>query len=552
MTSKAKLALAMGVGVAFAFGATTAAQASKVKRGGVLNLVVGSKIPSFDGHKESTFGMIHPIRPFYSLLLRVDPNNPQSPTAFQCDVCEGEMPTPTNDGKRYTFKIKKNVTFHDGQKLTAHDVVATHQKIIFPGEGVASVRKGFFGMVEKISAPDDYTVVFDLKYASPGFLPALATPFNFIYSKADMEKHGMAWHQKNINGTGAFAFVQHQPGAFVEGKARAGYHHMGADGKALPYLDGFKAISAPKMAVRVQAIRGDRAAIEFRGFPPKTRDDLVKALGDKITVQEGDWNCMMGASTNVNPTANGGPAWHAAAKDPRVKQALSLAMDRWGGSKYLSKIALVRTVGGVAFPKHPLAATKEELMKMPSYNPDNKVRRDMAKKLLAEAGQSKLDFKLHNRAVDQPYKVVGTWMIDQWKKIGLDIEQQVLPTGPWFDGLRKKKTYQVGIDFNCQSVVNPVVDAAKWISKDKTGNNYASFIDRQLDEWYDQMNRESDPAKQAEIMRKFERRALWEQSHFMVNYWWFKINPHRSYVKGWKQAPSHYLNQHLDQVYLDK
>ncbi|MEC7658020.1 MAG: hypothetical protein VX416_16935, partial [Pseudomonadota bacterium] len=83
MTSKAKLALAMGVGVAFAFGATTAAQASKVKRGGVLNLVVGSKIPSFDGHKESTFGMIHPIRPFYSLLLRVDPNNPQSPTAFQ-------------------------------------------------------------------------------------------------------------------------------------------------------------------------------------------------------------------------------------------------------------------------------------------------------------------------------------------------------------------------------------------------------------------------------------------------------------------------------------
>ena len=71
-------------------------------------------------------------------------------------------------------------------------------------------------------------------------------------------------------------------------------------------------------------------------------------------------------------------------------------MDRWGGSKYLSKIALVRTPGGVVFPKHPLAATKEQLMEMPSYNPDNKFRRDMAKKLLAEAGQSKLNFKLHN------------------------------------------------------------------------------------------------------------------------------------------------------------
>ena len=186
----------------------------------------------------------------------------------------------------------------------------------------------------------------------------------------------------------------------------------------------------------------------------------------------------MGASTNVNPTANGGPAFHAAAKDPRFKQALSLAMDRWGGSKYLSKIALVRTPGGVVFPKHPLAATKEQLMEMPTYNPDNKARRAMAKKLLAEAGH-KVNFKLHNRAVDQPYKVVGTWMIDQWKKIGLDIEQQVLPTGPWFDGLVRRRPTKL-VSTSTASLSNPVVDAAKFISKDKTGNNY-SFIDRTLD-----------------------------------------------------------------------
>ena len=34
--------------------------------------------------------------------------------------------------------------------------------------------------------------------------------------------------------------------------------------------------------------------------------------------------------------------------------------------------------------------------------------------------------------------------------------------------------------------------------------------------------------------------------------WWYKINPHRSYVKGWKIAPSHYLNQALDNIWLDK
>ncbi len=37
-----------------------------------------------------------------------------------------------------------------------------------------------------------------------------------------------------------------------------------------------------------------------------------------------------------------------------------------------------------------------------------------------------------------------------------------------------------------------------------------------------------------------------------ITLWWYKINPHRSYVKGWKIAPSHYLGQQLDQVWLDK
>jgi peptide/nickel transport system substrate-binding protein len=536
MGNKFKLALMLGVGVSLAFG--FAGTASAQKKGGILNFVVGSKIPSYDGHRESTFGMIHPIRPFYSTLIRVNPNNPQSPTDFQCDLCVGKVPAGTDGGLKYTFKIRKGVEFHDGQKLTAHDVVATFKKIISPPKGIPSNRKAFFGMVESVTAPDDTTMVFKLKYATGGFLPAVALPFNFVYSKKDLETKGYNWHTKNINGTGAFRFVQHQPGAFVEGKRFAKYHHAGK-----PYLDGYKAISAPKMAVRVQAIRGNRAAIEFRGFPPKTRDDLVKALGNKITVQESNWNCLMGSSPNQKKDKF---------KDPRVRKALSLAFDRWGGSKYLSQIAIVKTVGGIVFPGHPMAATEAELKSMDIFNPDNKMRRAMAKKLLAAAGKSGMDFVLWNRAVDQPYKIVGTWMIDQWKQIGLNVKQAVVPSGPWYAGLRKRKDFDVSIDFNCQSVVNPVVDSAKFISADKTGNNYTSVIDRTLDKMYDEMNREPDQKKVRKMLRKYERRILDEQANFLIAYWWYKINPHRSYVKGWKIAPSHYLNQHLDQVWLDK
>ena len=70
--------IAAGGALAVAIGAL-AAPALAQKKGGTLNFVVGSKIPSYDGHAESTFGMIHPIRPFYSLMMRVNPANPGDP-----------------------------------------------------------------------------------------------------------------------------------------------------------------------------------------------------------------------------------------------------------------------------------------------------------------------------------------------------------------------------------------------------------------------------------------------------------------------------------------
>ena len=375
--ARKRYALALGAGaVALAIAGGTAL-AESPKRGDVLNFVVGSRIPTYDGHRESTFGMIHPIRPFYSLLIRVNPDNPQSTTDYQCDLCEGALPSPTNDGKTYTFAIRKDVKFHDGTPLTAHDIKATLDKIIFPPEGIISHRKPQYSMVESVEATGDYTVVINLKYPSGAFIPALAAPFNFVYAKKDLERedpegqdplYGMKWHQTNVNGTGAFKFVQHQPGAFVEGARYDGYHHEGK-----PYLDGFKAIAAPKTAVRINAIRGDQAAIEFRGFAPKQRDDLVAALGDQITVQESDWNCQLLISINHKK---------APFDDVRVRQALMHAVDRWSASESISKIAIVKTVAGIVFPSHGLAIDNDTLKTYVGFWPDIDAARAEAKRLL--------------------------------------------------------------------------------------------------------------------------------------------------------------------------
>ncbi|HEX9702742.1 MAG TPA: hypothetical protein VGA19_07800, partial [Rhodospirillales bacterium] len=69
---------------------------------------------------------------------------------------------------------------------------------------------------------------------------------------------------------------------------------------------------------------------------------------------------------------------------------------------------------------------------------------------------------------------------------------------------------------------------------------------------YAKIEKEGDATKLRTLIREFETRAISDQAHMLITLWWYKINPHRSYVKGWKIAPSHYLNQQLDTVWLDK
>ena len=481
----------------------------------MLNFVVGSKIPTYDGHRESTFGMIHPIRPFYSLLIRVNPENPQSTTDYQCDLCEGALPSATNDGKTYTFSVRKDVEFHDGTPLTAHDIKATFDKIIFPPEGVISSRKPQFSMVESIEAPDDHTVVFNLRYPSGAFIPAIAAPFNFVFAKKDLERedpegqdplYGMKWHQTNINGTGAFRFVQHQPGAFVEG----GPATTATTTTGSPTSTGSRRSRRRRRRSGSTPSGGDRAAIEFRGFAPKQRDDLVAALGDRITVQESDWNCQLLISINHKK-----PPFD----DVRVRQALMHAVDRWSASDSLSKIAIVKTVAGIVFPSHGLAIDDATLKTYAGFWPDIDEARAEAKRLLKEAGAENLTFDLHNRTVDMPYRILGTWLIGEWKKIGVNVTQAGVATSEWY-ATHRAGTHDLGIDANCQSVINPVADVGKYTSRSGNPANYSHYEDPALDEMHDRLLRSGDPAEQAEIMRAFEKRVLNDEAHYGMTLWW--------------------------------
>ena len=522
------------LGVAIAAAPLAAAAEETPKHGGMLTYVIPADAPpSFDGHRETTFATIHSAAPFYSVLIRVDPNNPSSTTDFICDLCT-EMPQPTDDGKTYTFKIREGVKFHDGTPLTAADVAASWDAIIHPPKGVLSPRESWYQMVDTVAAPDSTTVIFHLKFATTAFLPALANPFSFIYQKAILDKDPR-WYEKNILGSGPFKFDSYEIGQSIKGVKNPGYYHQG-----LPYLNRFTAIYADKQAVRVDALRADRASIEFRGFPPSVRDELVNALGDKITVQTSDWNC----GSFIEPNHKRKPF-----DDARVRRALTLAIDRWRGAPQLAKIANVHTVGGIVFPGSPLAADKEELEDLAGFWPDIEKSRAEAKRLLKEAGAEGLGFELLNRNIDQPYKYNATWVIDEWSKIGLRVTQRVVPTGPWFDAMRNGN-FDVVLAGNCQDVVNPLIDVQRYLPN--YAANYGQFDDQQELSLYDKMLHETDATKQRSLMRDFEKYVLDNQAHEIFLLWWYRTVPYRSYVKGWKISPSHYLNQDLATIWLDK
>src|SRR5207245_6386440 len=129
--------------------------AEQPQPGGTLTFIVNAEPPSFDGHRETTFALLHPIAPHYSLLYKFDPSNL---TKVIPDVAAGD-PQVSADKLSITVKLRTDVKFHDGATMTSAGVVATYNKIIFPPADVLSPRAGTFAAGASVTASNPSPVV---------------------------------------------------------------------------------------------------------------------------------------------------------------------------------------------------------------------------------------------------------------------------------------------------------------------------------------------------------------------------------------------------------
>ncbi|MCZ7656629.1 MAG: ABC transporter substrate-binding protein [Xanthobacteraceae bacterium] len=517
----------MGAALAFAAGG---AQAQTPKRGGNLVFAISAETPHYDCHGSETYATLHFSSPFYSTLLRF---NLDKFPEVEGDLAKSWTVAP--DFMTYTFKLHEGVKFHDGTPLTSADIKATYERMRNPPQGVVSPRKATFGDIDTIETPDPTTVVFKMKAVNASMLEHFASPWNCIYAAKDLAADPNSPKTK-VNGTGPFVLVEHVKGSHVAGKRNESYFKKG-----LPYLDGYKGVFTLQAAAMLNALQGGQVLAEFRGISPAERDRLKQAMGDKIRIEESSWTLNLLVAFNVEKKPF---------DDVRVRKALLMAIDRWGGSQGLSRISTLRAVGGVLRPGSPLATPEAELVKLPGFSRDVAAARAEAKKLLAEAGVPDLKFTLHNRNLAMPYTPAGIFLVDQWRQIGVTVEHKQSDTAPYLATLNSGN-YEVAIDFSNLFMDDSTLALAKYLSHKRSPQNLSRANDPELDKLYDDHVRERDVEKRKALVRAFEKRVF-EQAYQQPILWWHRIVPSHKVVMGWKMSPSHNLGQDLAEVWLNQ
>ena len=511
----------------------TASAESSGKRGGILEFAVTSAPANFgsnlDCHSATSFAFLHPIAPHYSTLLKFDSANyPQ----IVGDLAESWTVSP--DHLLYSFKLRPNVYFHDGSKLTSADVKASYERIIHPPPGVVSARQVDYAAISDIDTPDPLTIRFHLRWPEAAMLAGFASPWNCIYNAAKLAEDPH-FPETHILGTGPFVFGEYVKGKYWLGRRWDRYYQPGR-----PYLDGYRAVFMNAGQV-MKALETGEIMAEFRGVTPAQRDELVKSLDDKITIQESPWLSLLAVAFNCQR-----PPFD----DVRVRRALSLAIDRWGAAQELQGSTFLKYVGGLMRPGSNMATPEAQLVTLPGFSHDIAASRAEAKRLLAEAGINHLTVKLVVRDFPIPHYAGADLLAASWREIGVETIQERLKIPDWQNRV-EHHDFDVALDFSGDFYDDPTIQLTKYVSQDLSPVNYSGSADRFLDALFIGQAMTPDQRERSKIVREFERHALTE-AYSAPLLWWNRIVATSSKVKGWNITPSHFIGQDLTDVWLDQ
>jgi peptide/nickel transport system substrate-binding protein len=332
---------------------------------------------------------------FHDALFKPMPDGTYSP-------CLAESWTVSPDAKTYEFKLRQGVKFHNGDTMTAEDVIFSYWRF------KATQAKIIHDKTEKVEAVNPYLVRFRFKEPFPDFLEAMlpgSTTIGWIVPKKYVEKVGEAGFKKAPVGAGPYKFVEFVAGTRLVAEAFEGYWRKVPSIKRLEFLIISESATRLAMAQRGEV---DIATLMQGVYYENLKKD--KNLRMLAPLSPSRWTLYL--TTQWDPKS----PW----SDPRVRKAASLAIDRqtladihMPGCGPIGSLALEDDPLGVQFPPDP-------------YDPAQ------AKKLLAEAGYP----NGFNGGKFYPYEggywPYGEQIANYWKAVGISVDMVLLDRPAWF------------------------------------------------------------------------------------------------------------------------
>jgi peptide/nickel transport system substrate-binding protein len=504
------------------------------KSGGVLRMGIPNRPPHFDLHQSGTFFNLGAMACMFDNLIRRDPfdsSNIIPDLAHSWEIGE--------DGKTYTFFLRKDVQFSDGAELTAEDVKATFDRIAKPPSGISIPRSILFKAVSEITARDKYTVEFKLSEPRPVnfMMSAIASGWNVIVRKKTLEENNYNLRKVVIYpGTGPFRSVRRVENEIWVMEKNPNYWNTG-----LPCVDGIEFYNvlpfSPEMA---SAILSGRV-------------DYVRAV-DPVTTRKA--KATPGMSTTDHYQSVIQATWINNKKkpldDPRVRRALHLALDKPVLVDVVKDVAPMM-VGGFIYPFSEFATPKEELGKKLGYQSDPAAAIEEARALMAAAGHADgikgLDYLVRDVATFRLWSQAVQAMLQQ--TLNVECNLRTVVESVWFDDT-KNGNFDLAIGAIVSTLLDPSDYFNAWYGKDGP-QNYSFWDNKEFQALIPRIDREVDAGKRLALIRQAE--AVMEQDPPLLPVSWEKINEiWYDYVKG--HNPAGYFGVYdvvrLDTVWLDK
>jgi len=426
------------------------------------------------------------------------------------------------DSRTIEFKLKQGVKFHNGEDLTADDVVFTFERIL--NQDVGAQRRGFVSQVDRIEKVDDHTVRFDLKGSWPVFLQMLV--HNQIVPRDYLVKVGDEAFASAPVGTGPFKFVD---GKLTEQIVLERFDDYYGGASDLPpvgqaYLDRVIFLMIPDTSTRLAALLAEQVHL-IQSVPLHMVPQLLGNPDISVKTTAGTRPKFMDLNVTSPPF-----------DDTRIRQALSYAVD---AESILDKVA-----GGFGVilpgPLSPANVYADPDLEPYGYDPDRAIS------LLAEAGYQPRDISFVIDAYG-PYVDLADAVASQLHSLGMDVNVRA-----WeYDLVRPML-------LNCErqaflrdwgdSVFDPVgYIEAKWHTRvedtpDGRGN-FACYSNPKVDELIEAGASEPDPDQRRRIYAEVQS-LIHEDAPSIWLYVPQEIEAVSARVHNWEPSPDSRINLH--------